>query len=143
MPSPYPIALARRWVLHRIGWWDAGRGLTLAIARAEVPDALIGTVSLRRYPRDRRAELGYWLSASAWGQGLATEAARAIVALGFDGLGLARVYAKVFTGNLGSIAVLTKLGLEREGVLRRHIRQGGRLLDVAIYGVLRDDWRAR
>ena len=32
VPSPYPIALARRWVASRIDWWAAGRGVTLAIA---------------------------------------------------------------------------------------------------------------
>ena len=45
------------------------------------PHELLGTVSLRRYARDRRAELGYWLAAPAWGYGFATEACRAIARL--------------------------------------------------------------
>src|SRR5262249_13637608 len=74
VPSPYPIALARRWLRHRYEWWELGRGITLAIATRELPDELLGSVSLRRYARDRRAELGYWLAHSAWGHGYATEA---------------------------------------------------------------------
>src|SRR5215510_16022277 len=83
VPSPYPIALARRWVAHRIEWWDQGRGVTLAVTLRDEPDRLLGTVSLRRYARDRRAELGYWLAVPAWGQGIATESTRALVDYGF------------------------------------------------------------
>jgi [ribosomal protein S5]-alanine N-acetyltransferase len=143
VPSPYPIALARRWVLHRIAWWDAGRGVTLAVTLADEPGALVGTVSLRRYQRDRRAELGYWLAAPAWGHGLATEASRAVVDFGFTTLGLARIYAQVFAGNRASMGVLDKLGMVNEGVKRQHIRQGRRLHDVVLYGLLRDEWSAR
>src|SRR5205814_2194801 len=77
VPSPYPISLATRWISARIAWWPQGRGVTLAVTRREAPDALLGSVSLRRYARDRRAELGYWLGADTWGHGFATEAAHA------------------------------------------------------------------
>src|SRR5262245_24739206 len=60
VPSPYPLTLATRWITGRIAWWMQGRGVTLAIARREAPDDLLGSVSLRRFVRDRRAELGYW-----------------------------------------------------------------------------------
>ena len=58
VPSPYPVSLAKRWIVGRRDWWDLGRGVTLAITRRDEPDRLLGTVSLRRYARDRRAELG-------------------------------------------------------------------------------------
>jgi RimJ/RimL family protein N-acetyltransferase len=141
VPSPYPLALARRWVGHRIEWWELGRGVTLAIVRREAPDDLVGTASLRRYARDRRAELGYWLSASAWGQGYATEATRALVDYGFRQCALARIYASVLVGNTASERVLDKLGMTREGIQRQHVRKGRKLCDVTLYGVLRADWR--
>jgi ribosomal-protein-alanine N-acetyltransferase len=143
VPSPYPIALARRWVAHRIEWWELGRGVTFAVTLTDEPDALIGTVSLRRYVRDRRAELGYWLAAPAWGKGLATEAARAAVDFGFRELGLARVYAQVLAGNRASLGVCDKLGMINEGVKRQHVHKARRLHDVVLYGVLRDEWSAR
>jgi RimJ/RimL family protein N-acetyltransferase len=143
VPSPYPVSLARNWILHRIGWWTLGRGVTYAIAAAGQPQHLLGTVSLRRYARDRRAELGYWLAAGAWGHGFATEAARAALDFGFADLALARVYAQVLAGNRASLHVLDKLGMVNEGIKRQHICKAERLHDVVLYGLLRDEWSAR
>ena len=142
VPSPYPVSLARRWIAGRLAWWELGRGVTLAITRREAPDALLGTVSLRRHARDRRAELGYWLAAAAWGCGYATEATEAAVELGFRQLGLARIYAQVIVGNDASMRVLAKLGMVNEGTKRQHIRKGRRLHDVVFYGLLLEEWRA-
>ncbi len=141
VPSPYPIALARRWLTSRIDWWEEGRGVTLAITQQSDPDELLGTVSLRRFVRDRRAELGYWLVAGAWNQGFATEACQAMIDYGFGDLGLARIYAQVLSGNRGSLRVLDKLGMVNEGVKRQHVRKGTRVHDVVLYGLLRDEWQ--
>lgn len=140
VPTPYPVALARRWLVGRIDWWAEGRGVTLAITRRTSPRILLGTVSLRRYARDRRAELGYWLSASAWGFGFATEACRALVEFGFNDLALSRIYAQVLAGNRASMHVLDKLGMVSEGVKRQHVRKGNKLHDIVLYGLLRDEW---
>lgn len=140
VPSPYPLSLAGRWIAARVAWWTQGRGVTLAIARRTAPEQLLGSVSLRRYVRDRRAELGYWLGADAWGKGIATEAARALVDFGFRELLLARIYAHVLAGNAASCRVLDKLGFVAEGVRRRHVRKGRKLYDVHLYGALRDEW---
>ena len=142
VPSPYPIALACRWIVGRVDWWEAGRGVTYAITLRKA-ELLVGTVSLRRFARDRRAELGYWLAHREWGKGITTEAARALVAYGFDHLDLARIYAQVLGGNDASARVLDKLGMVREGVKRQHVKKGARRVDVQIYGLLRDAWPAR
>lgn len=143
VPSPYPVSLAMRWIMARIAWWPQGRGVTLAIARRARPRELLGTVSLRRFARDRRAELGYWLGADAWGQGFATEAADTAVDFGFRELGLSRIYAQVLEGNAASCRVLDKLGMMNEGIRRRHVRKGKKLCDVVMYGLLRDEWAER
>jgi len=139
VPSPYPIALARAWVSARAAWWHDGRGVTFAITRRD-EDELLGSVSLRRYARDRRAELGYWLAAAAWNRGYASEATRAAVAFGFGELGLARIYAQVLAGNVASMRVLEKLGMIREGTKRQHVKKGNKLHDIVIYGLLREEW---
>jgi ribosomal-protein-alanine N-acetyltransferase len=141
VPSPYPTSLAARWISTRIAWWSAGRGVTFAVTRLATPGGLIGTVSLRRFMRDRRAELGYWLAADTWGKGFATEAAGALVGFGFRELALSRIYAQVLEGNYASCRVLEKLGMLAEGRRRRHVRKGRRLYDVEMYGVLRGEWQ--
>jgi RimJ/RimL family protein N-acetyltransferase len=139
VPTPYPVSLAARWIDGRLSWWPA-RGVTMAIARRDDPDELLGTASLRRFSRDRRAELGYWLGADAWGHGFATEAAGALIDFGFRDLGLERIYAQVLEGNAASCRVLEKLGMINEGTRRRHVRKGRRLHDVEMFGLLRDEW---
>lgn len=140
VPTPYPIALARRWLQGRIDWWTEDRGVTLAITRRTQTRQLLGTVSLRR--AGHRAELGYWLAASAWGFGFATEACHALVDFGFRELDLHRIYAQVLSGNAASQRVLDKLGMVGEGTKRQHVRKGKKLHDVALYGLLRDEWPA-
>jgi len=55
---------------------------------------VIGGADLRVVStRDRRAELGYGLARSHWGQGYATEAAGLLLRFGFERLGLVRVEA--------------------------------------------------
>lgn len=143
VPNPYTVAVARRWIEQRVGWWDAGKGATLAIVRRHAPDEVLGTVSLRKSRTDARAELGYWLAHEAWGEGVASEAATEMVAWGFRELGLRRVYAEVFAGNRASSRVLEKLGMTLEGLRREHVRQGRVHHDVLLYGILRGEWQRR
>jgi RimJ/RimL family protein N-acetyltransferase len=60
-------------------------------------------------------EIGWRLPRSAWGQGYAIEAARCVLAHGFDTVGLAEIVALINPENLRSIAVATKLGFARAG----------------------------
>jgi len=66
-------------------------------------------------------EIGWVLSSSAHGRGYATEAARALLAFGFDTLGLHRVYTCCDAENLASARVMEKIGMQREGLLRRGV----------------------
>lgn len=69
-----------------------------------------------RGPIPAEGTLAFYLASSYWGRGLATEAGRAFVDLGFGELNLSRIVASVETGNAASIRVLEKLGF----VLLRH-----------------------
>jgi RimJ/RimL family protein N-acetyltransferase len=61
------------------------------------------------------AELGYWIGKSYWGQGYATEAARAVMAYGFAKSGIRRFVCKHLTGNEASARVIHKLGFRYTG----------------------------
>jgi RimJ/RimL family protein N-acetyltransferase len=70
-----------------------------------------GVCGLRRLEGSADLELVYSLEHALWGRGLATEAARAVVAWAFERLGLARVLAGVDPPNVASTRVLQKIGM--------------------------------
>jgi len=59
-------------------------------------------------------EVGYMLSKDYWGQGLATEAAQAILEYGFEQVGLSRLICVINPGNLASSKVAVKIGMKLE-----------------------------
>jgi len=62
-------------------------------------------------------EVAFALSRQYWGQGLATEAAQALVNYGFEHLHLSRLICLIDHGNTASIRVAAKIGMtfEKEG----------------------------
>jgi len=74
-------------------------------------------------------EFGYWIAKPHWGQGLATEAARAFLGHCFTALGLKEIRAGAFADNPASLRVQWKLGFETAGFGTRQSLARGR--DVA------------
>ncbi|MER7417402.1 GNAT family N-acetyltransferase [Micromonospora peucetia] len=74
----------------------------------------VGHAELKRTDQVDGHEIIYALVKPAWGAGLGTELARALVRHGFDTLGLPRVYATVAEANHASLALLGKLGFVHE-----------------------------
>jgi RimJ/RimL family protein N-acetyltransferase len=140
IPHPYPPGGGEAWIATHAPAWAAGAGITLAIVSREAPADLLGSVALAVTPEHSRGELGYWVAAHAWGRGLATEAAGAMAAYGFAECGLHRVQARHFMRNPASGRVMQKLGMRLEGVLRGAYRRWGRFEDVAVYGILAEEW---
>lgn len=136
IPHPYPPGTAERWIATHPVIAAGGNGLNWAIER-RADGALLGSISLGIVPAHRRAELGYWLGLPHWNQGYTSEAARRVVAFGFDTLGLHRLQATCFTRNRPSARVMEKAGLVYEGVLRGYVRKGDSFEDVAMYARLR------
>jgi len=94
------------------------------------------------HPQHRRATLGYLLAPPYWGQGLAGEAVRALLAYAFDALDLVRIEAEVIPGNDASTALLARLGFRCEGLLRARWRVDEKAIDVQLWALLRADWPA-
>jgi ribosomal-protein-alanine N-acetyltransferase len=74
-----------------------------------------------RSSRWRQGEIGWGVSASRSGAGLATEIGRAMLRHGFDEIGLHRIFAQCRVANLSSRRVMAKLGMREEGVLRENV----------------------
>ncbi|HOW98796.1 MAG TPA: GNAT family N-acetyltransferase [Kiritimatiellia bacterium] len=80
---------------------------------------LIGAAGIR--PCGSRIEIGYVLGRAWWGRGYATEAARALTAWAMRQPSVYRVWATCDVDNKASARVLEKIGMTREGVLRKWI----------------------
>lgn len=59
-------------------------------------------------------EVAYMLDSRYWGQGLATEAAQAILKYGFEQVGLTRLISVINPGNIASARVAEKIGMRLE-----------------------------
>jgi RimJ/RimL family protein N-acetyltransferase len=85
-------------------------------------------------------DLGFIFSQDAWGMGYATEAARAMVRVGFEQLGLTRIVATCDVANSASVHVLEKAGLNRTATLDRHKHALGKWWTSFFYELRRDTW---
>jgi ribosomal-protein-alanine N-acetyltransferase len=102
---------------------------------------LIGTCVLFRINRqNRNAELGYILNRKYWGKGLMTEALTCLLNHAFDTLDLHRLEADTDPDNSASLAVLEKLGFQREGYFRERWFVHGKWHDSVMLGLIRSEF---
>jgi len=119
-----------------------GDGLNLAAVIADTGE-LVGDVSLEwRSEPHRLAEIGYLLNPAFTGRGYATEAARALLRLGFDGLGAHRIIGRLDARNTASARVLERLGMRREAHLVENELVKGEWTDELVYAMLDREWAA-
>lgn len=88
----------------------------------------------------RAGELGYAMRKDRWRSGLTTEAAALMLDFAFGQLSLHRIQAACGPDNLGSRAVLEKLGFTREGHMRDHVHTNGAWRDSILYSILDTEW---
>lgn len=110
------------------------------LIRSRETRLVLGMIGLRI--EGHVAHLGYVLVRDAWGQGYATEAARAVVAVGQKNESLWRIEAYCDVENAASARVLKKVGLSYEGTHRREIvlpNLSDAPRDVHCYAIVRGD----
>ena len=100
----------------RAGYAANGFGLWRADLKATGESA--GLCGLVKRDGLEHPDIGYAFLEAFWGTGLATEAARATLNHARHGLGLGTIVAVTTPANLGSIAVLKKIGLKDAGLIR-------------------------
>jgi RimJ/RimL family protein N-acetyltransferase len=87
-------------------------------------------------------EISWRLVRSAWGNGYATEAARAALATGFDELGLDEIVAFTAVGNQRSRAVMQRLGMREDSLTFSHpsVPDDSPLRVHCLYRLQREQW---
>ncbi|MFC9225154.1 GNAT family N-acetyltransferase [Streptomyces hygroscopicus] len=103
---------------------------------------LIGFGRLAMDPHQQRAAtFGFALRPDAWGVGYGIEAVRLLLGLGFDELGLHRIWGARSPLNEASARTMRAAGMVEEGTIRGHIEKAGRWRDSVVHSMLEDEWR--
>lgn len=127
VPYPYGSDDARAFI-------DANReqaGLVWFIREGE---ELVGGIGIDD-------ELGYWLARTAWGQGLVTEAANAVIDAHFAQPENGHLLSNYFPGNDRSAAVLKKLGFRNTGRRKVQARALAQTIEAHAMRLDRADWQ--
>ena len=114
VPYPYDLDEATRFLAWEKSQRHFGEDQVFIIDQG----GLIGLVSLRG--RGEAPVLGYWLARTHWGNGLMSEAVKAVVADTFANPAIAEIQSGVFEGNERSLAIQSRLGFEIVGRSRQH-----------------------
>jgi RimJ/RimL family protein N-acetyltransferase len=85
--------------------------------------------------RNRVMEIGWGVHPEHWGRGLGTEIGRALLALAFERLDAARVWAKVMSANGGSLNVARRIGMQHIEAHPDYPAGGGRFEPVDIFSM--------
>lgn len=137
------IAATRQLLIRDLQAVEKGQALFWAIVLIE-SDRVIGKCTLWQFSeRNLRAEVGYVLRREYWRRGLMTDALRAMLDYAFSTLGLHRLEADTDDNNVASLALLEKLGFEREGFFRDRWLVSGNWQHSVMLGLLKPDWLKR
>ena len=134
-PAPYDRAGVEAWIARNIRRYaEDGRGLYAMVLKAS--GELIGDCGLTIQDVDGAAEMeiGYHVRRDLWGQGLATEAARACRDLGFARWPVERIISLIRPENVPSCRVAEKTGMS---VWKKVMRKD--LLHL-VYAIRREQW---
>ena len=132
------VAIFARWAAEvpRQNW-------QLAIADRRVPARLVGSAGLRRAgAAPGEAELGLELAPAVWGQGYASEAARALLDFGFSALHLDAVRGTTISANTRVAQLLRRLGFRPVGERAGAAWLAERGWREVTWELRREEWRA-
>lgn len=91
---------------------------------------------------NRKLEIGYWLSEPLQGKGIVLRSCETLIKYAFEKMGMNRIQIKVGVGNIKSSKIPKKLNFTFEGIQRESENLNGRLHDLEVYSLLKQEWSA-
>ena len=113
-PDAPPMEVVQRIIAHQVKEWET-RGYSWWAVTLRTGGPLIGWCGLGYLPETGETEVAYLLAKPRWGQGLASEGARASLEWGYANRPLDRIIGLTHFDNIGSQKVLLKQGMVYEG----------------------------
>ena len=128
----------RTWLRTRVA---TGEVRQFIVTRLDT-GADIGSVFLRDVDAaNGHCEYGIFLGEnSARGRGFGSEACVLALRYAFGELGMHRVFLRAFADNEQALRSYEKAGFRREGLLRGHVLRDGVYCDLAILGILKEEF---
>ncbi|MEU5162190.1 GNAT family N-acetyltransferase [Streptomyces sp. NPDC020875] len=113
-----------------------------AVAVVEHHGPLVGFGRLALDPHQLRGTtFGFALRPDVWGRGYGVETVRLLLGLGFDGLGLHRIWGARAPMNVASAATMTAAGMVEERRIREHVHKAGAWRDSVVHAMLDREWQ--
>lgn len=140
VPAGYTAVHGREFVDETAVDWAQGTHARFAIV---LDGAGAGVVGLHRLAGGQVPEVGYWVGPWARRRGVATRAARLVVAWAFGDLGREALELRTMVGNTGSERVATALGFHRGPVRRTAGTDRCADVDVHLWTLSRASWAGR
>lgn len=85
-------------------------------------------------------ELGYFINDDWWGQGIVSEAAKAVIDYAFSELNAIKIETGCIVDNVGSEKVMKKLGMTKEAHYIKHVLLDNKLFDRVEYRMMKEEW---
>jgi RimJ/RimL family protein N-acetyltransferase len=133
LPHPYVHEHAVQFVNAQA---DFGRETVFLVERDYQPVGMVGV----DWPQPDTPELGYWLGVEHWGQGFATEAARAVIDFTFEEFDVDHLISGARVANPASRNVLEKCGFQWSGVELHRFEALGSSTPVDRFRLTRTVW---
>lgn len=137
LPYPYTEQDGKDYISAML---SADENDTFAFA-VTVDSKAVGSIGVFRQENIHRqtAEMGYYIAESYWGRGIMTEAVKKTCEYVFAKSDIIRIYAEPFAYNTASCRVLEKAGFQYEGTLRQNAVKNGKVLDMRMYSLLKEE----
>lgn len=137
LPYPYTEDNAREFIRAML---HADKHTVFAFA-VTADDRTVGSIGVFRQTNIHvhTAEMGYYIAEPFWGRGLGTDAVKQASRWVFENTDILRIFAEPFAYNLASCRILEKNGFLCEGTLRSNAVKNGRVMDMKMYSLVKDE----
>lgn len=141
IPHPYTAEFARMWICTHADSWEKGDALHWAV-HGSMDERIRGYAGLSRVDRPRgQAELRFWVGSGVSRNRDACEWATAIIDFAFTQMAIRRVYALQLLRHQSTGRVLSRVGMQQEGLVRKRIHAEGVIEDLACWSILKVHWK--
>ena len=137
LPYPYTVEDAKEYISSML---QANQEKMFAFA-ISVDEHVIGSISVTRLDNIHSCtgELGYYIGEDYWGKGYATCAVKQVCQYVLNHSDILRIFAEPFAYNTASCRVLEKAGFLYEGTLHKNAMKNGKVLDMKMYALVREE----